>query len=156
MFSDTSGTATLVRERPFTEKKPVCTEADIFIPAALENQINAGTAPLLNVRLVAEGANGPTDPDGDRILQERGIDLIPDVLCHAGGVTVSYFEWLQNKRSESWELDEVDSKLKRMILCAYEKVHDRVDEYKTDWRTAAYIVALSVLEKVYIERGIFP
>ncbi len=132
------------------------TEADIFIPAALENQINADTAPLLNVRLVAEGANGPTDPEGDRILQERGIDLIPDVLCNSGGVIVSYFEWLQNKRSESWELDEVDSKLKRKILCAYEKVRDRVDEYNTDWRTGAYIVALSVLERVYIERGIFP
>jgi len=130
--------------------------ADIFIPAALENQINEETAPLLDVRLVAEGANGPTDPDGDRILAEKGIEIIPDVLCNCGGVIVSYFEWLQNKRSEFWELEEVDSKLKRKIIAAYERVQEMVNRYKTDWRTAAYIVALLDLEKVYTERGIFP
>lgn len=131
-------------------------KADIFIPAALENQITAETAPLLNVKLVAEGANGPTNPDGDAILQERGIDVIPDILCNAGGVIVSYFEWLQNKRSESWELDEVDTKLHKMELAAYEKVVSTADKFGTDWRTAAYIAALTRLEKIYKERGIFP
>lgn len=132
------------------------TKADIFIPAALENQITADTAPLLNVKLVAEGANGPTDPDGDRILQQKGIDVIPDILCNAGGVIVSYFEWLQNKRSEFWDSDEVDKKLHRKIVNAYTRVHDTAKKYDTDWRTAAYIVALSRLETVYKERGIFP
>jgi glutamate dehydrogenase (NAD(P)+) len=132
------------------------TKADIFIPAALENQITAETAPLLKVKLVAEGANGPTDPDGDEILQKKGIDLIPDILCNAGGVIVSYFEWLQNKRSEFWDLDEVDSKLHRKLINAYGRVRETARKYKTDWRTAAYIVALSRLETVYKERGIFP
>ena len=132
------------------------TKADIFVPAALENQITADTAPMLDVKLVAEGANGPTDPDGDRVLEQRGIDVIPDILCNAGGVVVSYFEWLQNKRSEFWELEEVDTKLYRKITSAYERVRDTAKEYKTDWRTAAYIVALSHLETVYKERGIFP
>ncbi|NIM97877.1 MAG: glutamate dehydrogenase [candidate division Zixibacteria bacterium] len=132
------------------------TEADIFIPAALENQITADTAPWLNVKLVAEGANGPTDPDGDRILQQKGIDVIPDILCNAGGVIVSYFEWLQNKRSEFWELEEVDCKLHKKIVSAYRRVSDAAKKYDTDWRTAAYIVALSDLERVYKERGIFP
>jgi len=132
------------------------TEADIFIPAALENQLTEETTPWLNVRLVAEGANGPTDLDGDRILCESGIDLIPDVLCNAGGVVVSYFEWLQNKRSEFWELDEVDTKLKRRILGGYERVREAVGMHDVDWRTAAYIVALQRLEKVYRRRGIFP
>jgi glutamate dehydrogenase (NAD(P)+) len=132
------------------------TKADIFVPAALENQITANTAPWLNVKLVAEGANGPTDPDGDRILQQRGIDVIPDILCNAGGVVVSYFEWLQNKRSEFWDLEEVDSKLHRKIVSAYEQVRDTAKKFRTDWRTAAYIVALSRLETVYKERGIFP
>ncbi len=132
------------------------TRADLFIPAALENQITEQTAPLLNVRLVAEGANGPTDPDGDRILLDRGIDLIPDVLCNAGGVVVSYFEWLQNKRSEFWELEEVDAKLKHTMINAYQAVKEKAREYETDWRTAAYILALSRLETVYKERGIFP
>ena len=132
------------------------TKADIFVPAALENQITADTAPLLNVKLVAEGANGPTNPDGDRVLQQRGIDVIPDILCNAGGVVVSYFEWLQNKRSEFWDLEEVDSKLHRKIVSAYEEVRDTAEHFRTDWRTAAYIVALSRLATVYKERGIFP
>jgi glutamate dehydrogenase (NAD(P)+) len=132
------------------------TKADIFIPAALENQITAETAPWLKVRLVAEGANGPTDPDGDAILQERGIDLIPDILCNSGGVIVSYFEWLQNKRSECWDLQEEDCKLRKKTTHAYERVRDKAAELGTDWRTAAYVIALSRLEKAYQERGIFP
>jgi glutamate dehydrogenase (NAD(P)+) len=132
------------------------TDADIFIPAAMENQINAQTAPLLNVRLVAEAANGPTDPEGDAILAERGIDVLPDVLCNSGGVLVSYFEWLQNKRSESWDLSEVDTKLHKKMVVAYERVREAVQTYATDWRTAACIIALNRLAKVYKERGIFP
>ncbi|MBN2560020.1 MAG: Glu/Leu/Phe/Val dehydrogenase [Phycisphaerae bacterium] len=132
------------------------TQADIFIPAALESQITAETAPWLSVTLVAEGANGPTDPEGDVILQNRGIDVIPDILCNAGGVIVSYFEWLQNKRSEFWDLEEVDRKLRKRMASAYERVRDKAKELNTDWRTAAYVVALSRLEKVYKERGIFP
>ena len=132
------------------------TQVDIFIPSALENQITAGTAPWLNVKLIAEGANGPTDPDGDIILRERGVDVIPDILCNSGGVIVSYFEWLQNKRSEFWDLEEVDCKLHKKVVNAYTKVRDTAKESGTDWRTAAYIVALSCLEKVYKERGIFP
>ncbi len=132
------------------------TKTDIFIPAALENQITAETAPILDVKLVAEGANGPTNTDGDRILREKGIDVIPDILCNAGGVIVSYFEWLQNKRSEFWELEEVDEKLHKKMVDAYERVRDTAKEFDTDWRTAAYIVALRHLEIVYKERGIFP
>jgi len=132
------------------------TKADIFIPAALENQITEETAPNLNVKLVAEGANGPTNPEGDMILEKRGIDLLPDILCNSGGVVVSYFEWLQNKRSESWELDEVNEKLHKKMVRAYQRVRDTVKEYGTDWRTAAYIVALKRLERVYLDRGIFP
>lgn len=144
------------KAKPIERKALLQTKADIFIPAALENQITADTAPLLDVKLVAEGANGPTDPDGDRVLEQRGIDVIPDILCNAGGVIVSYFEWLQNKRSEFWDLEEVDTKLYRKIISAYKRVSDIAKEYKTDWRTAAYIVALSHLETVYMERGIFP
>ncbi len=131
-------------------------KADIFIPAALENQITAETAPLLNTKVIAEGANGPTDFGGDEIIQQKGIEVLPDILCNAGGVIVSYFEWLQNKRSEFWELEEVDRKLRRLIVHGYERVRDAAKQYKTDWRTAAYIVALARLEKVYKERGIFP
>jgi glutamate dehydrogenase (NAD(P)+) len=150
------GVAGFAGARPITHLAFLRTKADIFIPAALENQITAETAPLLNVRLVAEGANGPTNPDGDRVLVERNIDLIPDVLCNSGGVVVSYFEWLQNKRSESWELQEVDCKLYRRIVDAYARVRETARQFEVDWRTAAYVVALARLEKVYRERGIFP
>jgi glutamate dehydrogenase (NAD(P)+) len=132
------------------------TKADIFIPAALENQITGETAKMLNVKLVAEGANGPTDPDGDRVLQSKKIDVIPDVLCNSGGVVVSYFEWLQNKRSEFWDLDEVDYKLHKMIIDAYDRVRETAEKFKVDWRTAAHIAAISRLEIIYKERGIFP
>ncbi|MEO0077785.1 MAG: Glu/Leu/Phe/Val dehydrogenase [candidate division WOR-3 bacterium] len=150
------GVAGYQKARASTHLAFLRTKADIMIPAALENQITASTAPLLNVRLVAEGANGPTDPDGDRILRERGIDLLPDILCNSGGVIVSYFEWLQNKRSESWELQEVDCKLYKRIVAAYGRVRETARQYDVDWRTAAYVVALTRLEKVYKERGIFP
>jgi glutamate dehydrogenase (NAD(P)+) len=136
--------------------KFLATPADIFIPAALENQITRESAPLLKVKMVAEAANGPTTPEGDAILAEKKIHLIPDILCNSGGVIVSYFEWLQNKRSEFWELDEVDKKLERKIINAYKNVQDRAKKSKTDWRMAAYIVALGRLEKAYQERGIFP
>jgi len=137
-------------------KTLLSTKADILIPAALENQITAETAPLVKVRIVAEGANGPTDPDGDEILRKNGIAMLPDILCNAGGVVVSYFEWLQNKRSEFWELEEVDQKLHRKLVNAYQRVRDTAKQYNTDWRTAAYIVALQRLETVYQDRGIFP
>ncbi|HEX6852428.1 MAG TPA: Glu/Leu/Phe/Val dehydrogenase [Candidatus Polarisedimenticolaceae bacterium] len=141
---------------PVPEDAFLDTECDILIPAALEGQITAETAATLRCRLVAEGANGPTTPDGDEVLRDRGIAVIPDILCNGGGVIVSYFEWLQNKRSEFWDLEEVDRKLHRRVLSAYERVRDIARERGVDWRTAAYVVALQRLETVYKERGIFP
>jgi glutamate dehydrogenase (NAD(P)+) len=152
----TGGVSKYSKAEQRDHKSFMSTKADIFIPAALENQITKDTAPLLHVKLVAEGANGPTDIEGDEILQERKIDILPDILCNAGGVVVSYFEWLQNKRSEFWDLEEVDDKLHKLLVNAYTRVRDTAKKYKTDWRTAAYIVALTRLEKVYKERGIFP
>jgi glutamate dehydrogenase (NAD(P)+) len=152
----TGGVKGFPGSEPINHAELLAAEADIFIPAALENQITASTAPTLRVKLVAEGANGPTDPEGDRILTEKGIALLPDILCNAGGVIVSYFEWLQNKRSEFWDLQEVDGKLHKKIIGGYERVREAVAECNTDWRTAAYIVALRRLEKVYKDRGIFP
>ena len=134
----------------------LATRANVFVPAALEEQITEETAPLLSVDLVAEGANGPTTPEGDRILSEKGIDIIPDILCNAGGVIVSYFEWLQNKQSQSWDLDEVDRKLRCKLLHGYERVEEAQRTYGVDPRTAALIVALKRLETVYEQRGIFP
>ncbi|GMU33319.1 MAG: glutamate dehydrogenase [Planctomycetia bacterium] len=132
------------------------TKADLFVPAAMENQITATTAPWLKVRLVVEAANGPTDAEGDRLLRQNGVELLPDILCNSGGVIVSYFEWLQNKRNEAWDLEEVDRRLRRMITNAYRSVRRTEKESNVDPRTAAYLVALKRLERLYMERGIFP
>lgn len=131
-------------------------KTDIFIPAALGNQITEETAQLLNVRLIAEGANGPTNAMGEEICISKGIHIIPDILCNSGGVIGSYFEWLQNKRQELWELEDVNIKLKDKVVKAYRELVAKAKQYNTDWRTAAYIVAISKIEGVYKERGIFP
>lgn len=152
------GVAGFLGAEAIDHKEFLRTSADIFVPAALENQLTAETTPMLDcrVKLVAEGANGPTDLDGDRILVEMGIDTLPDILCNAGGVVVSYFEWLQNKRSEFWELEEVDGKLRKRMMGGYDRVREAVATHEVDWRTGAYIVALTRLERLYKRRGIFP
>jgi glutamate dehydrogenase (NAD(P)+) len=131
-------------------------KADIFAPCALENQVGIEEARNLQVRLVAEGANGPCSPEGEQILLERGVDILPDVLANAGGVTVSYFEWVQNKRSESWTLEEVDERLERAMRRAYREVVDMARQKGCTLRIAAYAVALQRINQVYTEREIFP
>jgi glutamate dehydrogenase (NAD(P)+) len=132
------------------------TAADIFIPAALENQVGPGEAEALQVALVAEGANGPCSPEGEAILRRRNIEVLPDVLANAGGVTVSYYEWVQNQRSESWSLEEVDEKLERAMIEAYDRMQQFAELHQCDHRIACYGVALERLKKVYEEREIFP
>jgi glutamate dehydrogenase (NAD(P)+) len=131
-------------------------KADILIPAALEAQITSKNAPIIDVKVVAEGANGPTTPKADEIFVKRGIDMIPDILCNSGGVIVSYFEWTQNKQGESWYLDEVRAKLKRRIVDAYDRAAKIREKYKTDGRNAAMITAVQRVVTAYKERGFFP
>lgn len=131
-------------------------ECDILIPAALGNQITGDNAYKIKASIVAEGANGPTNEEGEAILLEKGITLIPDILCNSGGVIGSYFEWLQNRNGELWELDEVMQKLEKKLLQVFKKVEKEVEERNTDWRTAAYILAISRIETAYNQRGIFP
>ena len=132
------------------------TECDILVPAALGLQLRAKEASALSCRVVVEGANGPTDTEGERILLERGIDLIPDLLANSGGVVVSYYEWLQNKRSEMWELEAVRARLERCMTHTYQRVRDEAKRLGVDRRTAAYTLALTRLRDVYQQRGIWP
>jgi glutamate dehydrogenase/leucine dehydrogenase len=145
-----SKTHSATRDEFFAQK------ADLFIPAALQNQIGEHEAKLLQVRLVAEGANSPTTPEGEAVLLSRGIDLIPDVLANAGGVTVSYYEWVQNGRNESWELDEVETRLEKAMVRSYQRVVSFADERGCTWRDAAYSLALLRIKQVYDQRKIFP
>lgn len=131
-------------------------EADLFVPAALECTINQDTAPLLRVKYIAEGANGPTTLEAERGLLAKGVQVIPDILANSGGVTVSYFEWVQNKNSEVWDLDTVDAKLRRIMRRATFEVIREMEQRRCDARSAALTLALSRLERIYDERGIFP
>jgi glutamate dehydrogenase (NAD(P)+) len=142
--------------KPISREEFFKVQADIFIPAALENQITAVEAELLQVRLIAEGANGPCSPEGEAVLERRGIDVLPDVLANAGGVTVSYYEWVQNRRSETWTLEEVDEKLEVAMKDAYQRCEDFARAHKCNLRLAAYGLALERLATVYAEREIFP
>src|SRR5512145_1130151 len=144
-------------------------EADLLVPAALGGEITPEVAERLRVRLVAEGANGPTTPEGDRVLAARGIDVIPDVICNAGGVTVSYFEWLQNQRLERWSEAEVNGRLERIIKSNYAVIRDVAADRPrktplhdsrrhcigraTDVRTAAMVLALKRIEAHYLLEG---
>ena len=131
-------------------------DCDIIIPAALGNQITAENAQRIKAYLIAEGANGPTDVEAEEILLKKGIDIIPDILCNSGGVIGSYFEWLQNRNGEIWQLEEVMQKLEKKLRESFIKVSETSENRKVDMRTAAFIIAIKRLEETYIQRGIFP
>ena len=132
------------------------TECDICVPAALGNQITKDNASKIKAILIAEGANGPTNVEGEKILLEKGVTIIPDILCNSGGVVGSYFEWLQNRNGELWQLDEVMVKLHKKLNESFNKVYDYAKLEGLDMRTAAYCIAIERIEKAYIQRGIFP
>lgn len=142
--------------KKITREEFFATEADIFIPAALENQVGVAEANALKVKLVCEGANGPCNPAGEKVLLERGIEIMPDVLANSGGVTVSYYEWVQNNRSEFWTIEEVDARLESRMRRTYRKVKEMARQIDKPLRIAAYAVALKRLQSVYSERQIFP
>jgi len=131
-------------------------KVDVFVPAALEQMVQAPEAKLLNCKVLAEGANAPTTPAGERILEQRGIEVLPAILCNAGGVTVSYFEWVQNKTHRAWDLEHVDQELNKHMVRAASKVREARRRYKCNLRTAAYVGALERLKAAYEVRGIFP
>ncbi len=131
-------------------------DVDVFVPAALENQLTADRARRMRARLVIEAANGPTTSEAETIFAERGIDVIPDILANAGGVIVSYCEWLQNKAGSRWTAAEVDDRLRQLLWEASDKVVAAMEELGCSRREAAYAVSLRRLQEVYLLRGIFP
>jgi glutamate dehydrogenase (NAD(P)+) len=131
-------------------------DCDVCIPAALGNQITEQNAAGIKAKVIAEGANGPTTPEGETILREKGVDIIPDILCNSGGVIGSYFEWLQNRSGEIWEFEDVIIRLEKKMLDSFNRVVGTSEAFQTDLRTAAYIEAIKRIELTYNERGVFP
>ncbi|ELY51663.1 glutamate dehydrogenase GdhB [Natronolimnohabitans innermongolicus] len=131
-------------------------DVDVVIPAAVGNVITADNASDIQADIVVEGANGPTTFAGDEILEERGVHVIPDILANAGGVTVSYFEWLQDINRRQWTLEEVNEELEEKMLSAWADLRDEVEEHDLTWRDAAYVVALSRIAEAKAVRGLWP
>ncbi|MHC1748142.1 MAG: Glu/Leu/Phe/Val dehydrogenase [Cellulosilyticaceae bacterium] len=134
----------------------ITSDCDVLIPAALENQITYENANLIKATIIVEGANGPTTNEADEILEEKGITVVPDILANAGGVVVSYFEWVQNIQSLMWDEDEVNHALEKLMLKGFEEVLEMSKTHKTSMRMGAYMVALKRLGMAKKLRGIFP
>ena len=132
------------------------TPCDILIPAALEGQITAANAGQLQARMVIEGANGPTTPEADDILRERNILVVPDVIANAGGVTVSYFEWVQDFSSFFWSEDEINARLVRIMKEAFAVIWQVAQEQRVSLRTATFIVACQRILQARQLRGLYP
>ncbi len=129
---------------------------EVLIPAALERQITADNAPRLQCRLVIEAANGPTTPEAEAVLRERGILVVPDVLANAGGVTVSYFEWVQDQQRYSWDEIDVQERLRRQLRAAFGRVTEASERHNCDMRMAALSVAIERVSEAARLRGIYP
>jgi len=129
---------------------------DILVPAALEHQITVANAGKLDCRLIVEAANGPVTPDADRVLAERGIRVVPDLLANAGGVTVSYFEWVQDQQKYSWTEQEIASRLQRQLRAGLRRMVDAAEELEVDWRAAAHCVGIRRVAEAARLRAIYP
>lgn len=131
-------------------------DCDILIPAAMENQIGEHNAPNIKARIVAEAANGPTSPEADRILYDRNVFVIPDILCNAGGVTVSYFEWVQDLQNLFWREATINARLKEVMVKSFNDTLNMSRKHKVDMRTAAYMLAVTRVADATLTRGIYP
>jgi glutamate dehydrogenase (NAD(P)+) len=129
---------------------------DVLVPAAIENQITAGNADRIKCKILAEGANGPTTTEADEILNDRGVFVVPDILANAGGVTVSYFEWVQGTQNYMWTLDEINSRLRKIMTRAFHEVLHRAQEDDLDLRTASLVQGIERVTQAKLKRGLFP
>jgi glutamate dehydrogenase (NAD(P)+) len=142
--------------RDISNEELLETQCDVLIPAALGKQITCKNVDRIHARLVAEAANGPTTPEADKALYEKGIVLIPDILCNCGGVTVSYFEWVQNLTREHWTLEEVNGKLEKKITRAFNDVYELSSKEKSDMRTAALMLGVGRVANAIKTLGLWP
>ena len=131
-------------------------DCDILVPAALKNAIVRSNASSIKAKIISEGANGPTTIEADEILHKLGVLVVPDILANAGGVTVSYFEWVQNLNRTHWTREEVDSKLESIMLRAFSDVCEVSAQNYVSMRNGAYMLALERVADVHVKLGLFP
>lgn len=141
---------------PITNAELLELPCDVLIPAAMEGQLTGENAPRVKAKLIVEGANGPTTPEADDIFDDRGILVVPDILANAGGVTVSYFEWVQGLQEYFWDEDEVYRRLERILVRAYDEVVTTAESYNVNMRTAANITAINRVAQAMLTRGFYP
>jgi glutamate dehydrogenase (NAD(P)+) len=139
-----------------TNEEVLETKCDILIPAALENQITKANADKIKAKIVVEGANGPTTPEADKVLHEKGTVLVPDILANSGGVTASYFEWVQNLTREHWTLEEVNRKLENKMVKAFNDVYKVAKQKESDIRTAALMLGVGRVSDAIKTLGLWP
>lgn len=150
---DSFGTVTNLFKDTITNKELLELECDIIVPAAIENQITAENAGNIRAKIVVEAANGPTTLEATKILTERGILLVPDVLASAGGVTVSYFEWVQNNQGYYWTIEEVEEKLEKVMVRSFDAVYNTANQRSVNMRLAAYMVGIKKMAEASRYRG---
>ena len=129
---------------------------DVLIPAALADSITAHTAPGIKAKIVVEGANAPTTPEGDAVLNEKGILVVPDILANSGGVIVSYFEWVQDKQNYFWDADEVKQNLNSIMMKAFKDVEEMATGRSVTWREAAHMLGVGRVAEAHRLRGLYP
>jgi glutamate dehydrogenase (NAD(P)+) len=144
------------RSRRISDEELLELECEVLVPAALENVITAGNAHRIRARIVAEAANGPTTPDADEVLHRQGVFVIPDILCNAGGVTVSYFEWVQDLNRDFWNEDHVNAKLREIMVRSFHDVLSTSGREEVDMRLAAYMLAVDRVASATATRGLYP
>ncbi len=142
--------------KPISNEELLELEVDVLVPAALENVITSKNAGKIRAKVVGEAANGPTTPEADEILFKNGVFVLPDILANAGGVTVSYFEWVQNLYNFHWDEQRVNSELERVMVSSFEEVNSIAREKNINNRLAAYVLAVERVARAGIERGLFP
>jgi glutamate dehydrogenase/leucine dehydrogenase len=141
---------------PITNEELLALECDILVPAALENVIHRGNAANVRTRILAEGANGPVTPIADEILKDKGVFILPDILANAGGVTVSYFEWVQDLQNYFWNEAEINNRLRQIMTTSFKKVMTIADEKRIDNRTAAQVLGIGRVVEASQLRGLYP
>lgn len=154
--ADTGSLAGLKGTKELPPEEIIAVDCDILLPSALENAITLSNVHQVKAKIIAELANGPTTPGADRVLADKGVLLVPDILANAGGVTVSYYEWVQDQYSFFWSEKQINETLEQTIRTAFKSVHDTATTYNTDLRTGAYILAVSRVAEATSVRGIFP